>query len=281
MTGACFRDWSSWKASASKSSSSVLFFFSLFSSTSMSAAPLSNEDVLTAASSSLIRWASRFFCPVILGQLAIRNAAVEWELQTRSWKGNSAICRFEAVLTQQCLKRCRCTVQRLLFWQNWHPNFLLYLAIFPRLHFSSLNYVSVSHRPMTLPHSRTFHCCGHRTGHIKGSRRRRFVWISFVHRCLVARQWTANYQFTSQVTEFQLEKWNWNINIYIFNLKHWICSLEHCMSTLSPNGLILQVLSIDRYILCLIRYHTCFKSFSKCQNKFRDSSASMANDDST
>lgn len=146
---------------------------------------------------------------MLLGQLAIRNAAVEWELQTRSWKRNSAICRFEAVLTQQCLKRCPCTVQRLLFWQNCHSNFLLYLAICPRLRLiSSLNYVSVSHRRMTLPHSRTFHCCGHRTGHIQGSRHRRFVWISFVHRCLVARQWAANAQFTSQVTEFQFEKLN-------------------------------------------------------------------------
>lgn len=43
-----------------------------------------------------------------------------------------------------------------------------------------------------------------------------------------------------------IRKLNWNIIIYIFNLKNWICSLEHCMSTLSPHGLILQVFSIDR-----------------------------------
>ena len=85
------------------------------------------------------------------------------------------------------------------------------------------------------------------TLYIQGSRHRRFVWISFVHRCLVAREWTANSQFTSQVTEFQFEKLNWNINIFIFSSRNWICSLEHCMSTLSPNGLILQVcLLIDR-----------------------------------
>lgn len=247
MTGACFRDWSSWKASASNSSS-VLFFLSLFSSTSMSAAPLSNEDVLTAASSSFNSLGFTILLSCVTGTTGNSKCCcgvgtADKELEEEFCNLQVWSCSNAAMLEEMPLHCAEASLLAKLSFKLFAVSSNLSKA--SSYFFSELcKCLSKTHDSSAQPHISLLWPPNWPYPRKSSQEVRLDKLCSQMPGCKTVDCQFSIYFSSHGISIRKIElKYQYFHNIFIFSLKNWICSLEHCMSTLSPNG---TSLSIDR-----------------------------------